>query len=286
MLSFQQSSSFHVGNGTRSTKLADWIVFSDADAFVAEYHIPLYHLIDVAEKWAATFNDGIRCEFIAQDTEFQVNTGVWYFRNSSTSIEILNTWIDEIHSPLNDIKWTDEQGCLANIILKYAINITGNKIVYHDECWREGVFLSRYRCWVRFMNSINFPFGRRKIGHFCLLPPFGVPKRFHSKDAGLYHRGELFRHAHGIDGYTMSHSSSLRYDYEHKKIIFPDGLLVKKTVIPQFRQLYLIMNQTLRIFPDIRTFAKMGYDTDDLVYLDEETFESFPIGEKLPLLEH
>jgi hypothetical protein len=272
-------------NRTNVKKEVDWIVFIDADAYISEFRIPLHSLIYTAQEWAMTFGDNIPCEFISQDSKIVVNTGFWMVRNSSKALEFVREWIEEIESPWNDVLWTDEQGCLQNLILKKAINLTDNKIVYHNQCWRDGIKLQRNICWGRYMKQINLPPETRKIGPFCILPrEDGIPTRHHSRESVKY-MGELVYHKKGLSREVIERSSVLDYDHVKQKIIFPDGLVVKHTIGHKSkRALYLIENQTFRQFPDFNTFAKMGYDIDLIVYLDGTAFNQLPLGLPLPAI--
>lgn len=94
-----------------TTTPAEWLVYIDADAFIAET-MPL----SVLTQLAAERYEG--CEFIAQDYPHIVNSGFWLLKNTSWAREFVENWMRESEKELADgFVWVSDQGPLQNSIL-------------------------------------------------------------------------------------------------------------------------------------------------------------------------
>jgi hypothetical protein len=100
----------------------DWLVYLDADAFIAEPNLPLEAIVDAAAQFAKhRHSDSDECHFITQEHGAIVNSGFFLVRNSEWSIKFFERWLAEGEKPDLDtsikIRWVWDQGPLQNAIL-------------------------------------------------------------------------------------------------------------------------------------------------------------------------
>ncbi len=105
-----------------------WLVYIDADAFIAEPFLSLQAILDVTETFIsrhpiATERD-IECDFIAQEHNFIINSGFYVIRNTTWSLSLIERWIRECeksHRSEHNMHWVWDQGPLQNAILRVSI---------------------------------------------------------------------------------------------------------------------------------------------------------------------
>lgn len=103
---------------------ADWIVYLDADIMIAEPFLPLEAMLDSTALFRLRLlNEEDDCHFIAQDYPHIVNSGMFFLRNSTWSIDFIKNWIAECERAFKyPLRWVYDQGPLQNIILKVSNN--------------------------------------------------------------------------------------------------------------------------------------------------------------------
>ena len=74
---------------------AKWIIFIDADFFIADYNRTLQSIIARANSNIPFGTIGANCEMIAQDAPTTINSGMLLFRMSRSSEIILQNWVDK-----------------------------------------------------------------------------------------------------------------------------------------------------------------------------------------------
>lgn len=281
----------------------DWLVFLDADAFVAELEIPMTSLIVVAERYIDTISGAPNapCHFIGQDQNNIVNSGFFLIRNSKWSREFITAWISEFtkaETQWGIDLWVYDQGALMNTILHYAADLVG--ALYEDYC--VGAAAHANKCYRQTLDKLGFPYGKRKFGGICLLPDIGIPYSFHLHNE--YRRGELIRHQKGLRN-PSNQLPVLPYAY----IWVPPSLRVtrsghiqpyngtiisiafKNSSTPFQNVLYMISeDEKKHLIPDWDTFVAFGCSSSSItvegmegtIPVSQEVFESLPLGEDVP----
>lgn len=297
---------------------ADYIVYFDADAFVAEKNLPLDVIIDVAERYVDHFLkllkyfkyalNGVRtpCHFITQDYPHGINTGFWILKNTTWSVHFLNSWLRESQrSQQYNFSWVYDQGPLMNVILHQAARTA--KKSYNDECWQRSSFDHEANlCWDNMLKSFYFPFESRKINHICLLPSSrGIPMRHHMH--GVYRKGDFVRHEKGLNAEDINNGGgNLKYEWREKRLIFPNNSVVSRvavglprpnrskrsfvddiTLFSQVKGLvdrsvdYIGADGARHNIPDSETLFAHGLSLDNVIHVNEEYFDLIPKGNPL-----
>lgn len=258
---------------------ADWIVYFDADAIFAEKKIPLTAILDIAENFAESFKSfsNTSCEFIAQDDGDvpEVNSGFWMVKNTTWGLEFIEAWIKETIT-VNDQHWDFDQGPLLSTILHFAAKQEGT--TYDNRCWHDKNYSMRNVCWYKVMHQYGYKEYNKKIDKICLIPnQYGVPFRFHSHN-GVRKHTEFLLHAHVDDkskDIDKIYPGVLDYSSEDKRIIYPEGMLVK-TVADNW--VYIIEKGERRGFLSGASFLGRGYQWEDIVLMHPYALDRIPRG--------
>lgn len=289
------------GNSRLQFATEDWLVFLDADAFVAELDIPLTTLIEAADRYMDTHTGVSKapCHFIGQDQSNIVNSGFFLIRNSDWSRQFVTSWIAEFvkaETQWGIDLWVYDQGALMNTILHYAADLVGD--LYEDYC--VGAAAHANKCYRQTLEKLGFPYGKRKFGHICLLPDIGIPYSFHIHNE--YRRGELIRHQKGL---RIPSNQSPVLPYSH--IWTPSSLTVddtghmhlnngtiisiafKNSSTPFQHVLFMITDDKKKhLIPDWDTFLSLdtGLTSEETIPVSEEFFETISWGADLPSIVH
>jgi hypothetical protein len=273
-----------------------WLLYLDADAFVAETDIPVSVLIDAADKFANSISSphSEPCHFIAQDQNHVVNSGVFLLRVSEWTLQFLEDWqaafqLAETQWGLQ--LWVYDQGALQNTILHYAAHITGS--TYNDSCVDRAHHANL--CYHSTLSSFGFPYKRRSFGKICLVPPIGVPYSFHSHNS--YSRGEFVHHRKGslrlpaLDVMTVEEiyqENSLYVDPKLHSIRIKNGTFIRyanpKALNPHMESIYIMLSDGLiHHIPDWPTFLSLGGgNISNVVLVSNLVFNSVAEGAPIP----
>lgn len=107
------------------------------------------------------------------------------------------------------------------------------------------------------------------------------PVRTVRDDFGVY-GGRAKAHGHGVWGrghymeLIRNNATCLR-EYTSVRAHY-EGMAVWK----DWRTIYLVENGTLRVFPNYDTFIGMGFTMNKVVLMEDEFFDTFPVGAQLP----
>eukprot|EP01038_Epipyxis_sp_PR26KG_P010102 gene10102-13578_t len=149
----------------------EWIVYIDADAFIAEDKLPMSVLVEAGIKYANSFDDKKECSFIGQDYPHIINSGFWLLRNNTWSIKFVEQWIEELYKSVKyDKCWQVDQGPLQSVVA--GIAAYEKQAIYDDLCWKLDTKSDHIMnlCYETFMNKLNLKFDQRETNHICLFP--------------------------------------------------------------------------------------------------------------------